>query len=235
MGWVWEHFERVGLLIGWAVTGGLFAWAAKAANVLEKYAPFSWVLAGFFGLLLAALTYRIGVAAYRQQVRNRYDAKLLAQGGAIDPLAKTFEGKRIFLNEFILPSHPLIEGKTFINCQIIGPANVILVVGNSVNEPRMPHCDAVLMHKESRPVNGFAFSNCTFRECSFQRVTFLVPIDEYPTARGVNWLNWITPHPDGVNQMLLPIEPNVAPIATPASPIDEANAAATPGPDEDAV
>lgn len=224
--WLWDHFERVALLVGWAVTGGLFAWAAKAAKILEPYSPFSWVLAGFAGMFLVAVTYRIGVAAYRQQVRTRYDAKLLAQGGAIDPLAKTFEAKRIFLNEFILPSHPLVDGKTFIDCQIIGPANVILVEGNSVNEQRLPYCDAVLMHEDRRPVNGLAFTNCTFRQCSFQRVTLLIPNSEYPSARNVNWLNWITPHPDGVNQIRLPLPLNGPESLAPSSPVDEANEAA---------
>jgi hypothetical protein len=222
-GWVWDHLERLALLAGWVVSSGAFAWAVKAAHILEPYSPLSWVGAAFVGAFLAAVIYRVGVGAYRQQIRSRYDAKLLAQGGAIDPLAKTFEDKRIFLNEFILPSHPLIDGKTFINCQIIGPANILLATANTVNEHKLPVCDAILLDPDARPVNGFGFTNCTFRQCSFQRITLLIPRSEYDGAKDVNWLNWVTPHPNSQPKLGLDSQVSSA-LSSSVSLIDEAKA-----------
>ena len=195
------------------------AWAVSAAGLFERFAPLSWVIAGFAGLFLAVVSYAVYAWARGRSVRARYDRRLLTTSGPIDPLGKTFERQRIYLNDFVLPSHPLVESKTFIDCQIIGPANVILVAGNSISEPQLPHCDAVLMLNGCVPRNAFAFTNCTFRGCSFQRVTILFPISEMHIAKGVNWLNWLTPNPNTIGQGELPLQSDpAAAIAAPNVP-----------------
>lgn len=213
-----DRFSRLDtwLSLGqWAVKGfiavsavAIPAWAAKAANILSAYAPFSWVAIGIGSAAVLAGAYALWGWGRQRHRRASYDKRMLQRGGYVDPLEKTFERKRIYLNEFVLPSHPLVEDKTFIDCEIIGPANVLLELGNNIDQVRYPFCDTVLMHEEARPNNGYIFRNCTFRGCSLQRITFLVPVVQYQMTRGVNWLNWITPHPDGVNQILLPIESN---------------------------
>jgi hypothetical protein len=180
------------------------AWAARAANILGEYAPFSWVAIGILGALALAGAYALWGWGRQRHRRASYDKRMLQRGSYVDPLEKTFERRRIFLNEFALPSHPLIEDKTFIDCEIIGPANIILDTGNRVDEPRFPLCDTVLMSAPARPFNGYAFRRCAFRGCSFQRITFLIPAHEYEMARGVDWLNWITLHPDAEEQGTLP-------------------------------
>lgn len=168
------------------------AWAASAAKIFVAYSPFSWVVAGFAGLL----GFSLSVAAFgwgsKTYTRSKYDNTMLAKGALIDPLAKTFEKKRIFLNEFLLPSHPYCDGKTFIDCEIVGPANIYLEIGNNINEPKLPRCDAVLLDPSKIFYNGYIFRNCTFRGCSFLRVTFFFNITEHPNAKNVEWLNWIS-------------------------------------------
>lgn len=193
---IWANLGNIALLSGWALSAGLFAWAVQAAKIFEGYAPFSWIIAAYLGAGLAAGIWRLGVSAQRQLIRNRYDAKLLAQGGRVDPLAKTFESKRIYLNEFALPSKPLIENKTFIDCEIIGPANVYLIIGNSVTDHRLPVCDALVIAVGADPTNGYAFRHCVFRGCSFIRITLMVTTAEFEHAKHVDWLRWISMRPD---------------------------------------
>lgn len=211
--WRWSLANLLWGLPAGIASFALPAWAVKMTAAFASYAPASWVAAGFLGLLVYALAF-IGIAWGRGKwVRSRYDARMLPNSGPIDPMDKTFERRRIFLNEFALPSHPLIVGKTFIDCEIIGPANVILQTGNMVTEHMYPVCDTVLMHSAANPYNGYIFRNCTFKGCSFQRLTLLVPVSEYQMTRGVDWLNWITPYPDGESQIRLPLEPNVGSLA----------------------
>jgi hypothetical protein len=203
--WRWS----LGNFVWAALTGTSFvlpAWATRAAGVFSQYAPLSWVAAGFAGLL----SYAVGIAVYgygrRLIVRARYDAKFLAESGGIDPLAKVFEGKRIFLNDFILPSNPIVMDKTFVDCEIVGPANIWLASENAINDVRPGLVDAVALSGEKYFNNGFSFRNCTFRSCTFHRVTIFFSPHEVNANAKLDWLNWISPFPQ--QRELLTEEPS---------------------------
>jgi hypothetical protein len=185
------------------------AWAVSATKALDGYAPISWVLAGFAGLLVASISYHFVSKAFARRVRTRYDVRMLAQGGAIDPLEKTFERKRIYLNEFCLPSHPYVENKTFIDCEIIGPACILFVSGNQISEGKYPIVDAVYLKEGASPFSAYLFNNCIFRGCNFSRVTYLVAHGETSMFKDYALVRWLTQSPyDAPDQMLtLPAVP----------------------------
>jgi hypothetical protein len=191
------------LSLGAAIWGILFpissfalpAWATRAAGMFSQYAPLSWVLAGFLGVL----AYSVSMALYgygkRQAARAKYDARFMKSSGGVDPLAKVFESKRVFLNDFVLPSHPVIEGKTFVNCEIVGPANLLLQGEYQVNEVRADKVDAVILNPNRYFNNGYIFRNCTFRNCTFHRVTLFFLPEEAKRYGHLIWLNWISAAP----------------------------------------
>lgn len=195
--WLWDGWGNILWLAGVVASFALPAWATRVTGVFSHYAPLSWVVAGFLGLGFGTAAMAIFAWAKTRLVRAKYDAKTLAQGGTVDALEKTFERKRIYLNEFCLPSHPYIDGKTFIDCEIIGPANVILMFGNSVTEHRLPVCDAMVIAPSADPTNGYVFRNCIFRGCSFQRVTMMFTATEYhASAKNVDWFRWTSILPE---------------------------------------
>lgn len=159
--------------------------------MFEQFAPLSWVLAGFAGLVAAVAVFALFSGAYSRWVRARYDRGLYERSGFVDPMAKTFENKRIFLTEFCLPSDSYIAGKAFTNCELIGPANIFLRVGNFVADQKLPLCDTVII-VDKTPFNAVIFDNCSFRDCSFKRITILLSSEEYINFKHLNWLNWIT-------------------------------------------
>lgn len=112
-----------------------------------------------------------------------------------NPLETTFERKRIYVDDLVLPSHPLIDGKTFVDCDIIGPANIYFSYGNNIPTLRPPNIDMVCLDPAKTFFNGFAFSNCIFRNCSFQRITGFVSTDTYVLWRDNPNVNWISPPP----------------------------------------
>lgn len=172
------------------------AWSLRATNMFSDYAPFSWVAAGFVGFAVCALCYFLFGIAYSRWIRARYDRQHLSRSSNVaNPMEQTYERKRIFINDFCLPSQPFVHDKTFIDCEIVGPANIILVDGNRVDEPRLPICDAVALSQDASPNNAYAFTNCTFRKCSFQRVTFFITQRELAGASKIEWLNWVSPLP----------------------------------------
>lgn len=211
--WIWANLGNLTWIAGIVASFALPAWAVRVSGLMAQYAPLSWVVAGFLGITVAVPLFALFAWARGKLVRTRYDARLLARGGEIDPLAKTFERKRIFLSEFVLPSKPLVEDKTFIDCEIIGPATVILHQGNTVNEHRLPICDAYVMNASANPNTGYVFNRCAFRGCSFVRVSLMFSLEEYEKAKDVNWLNWVSIRPDHLEEAFaqLPLVPESPP------------------------
>lgn len=163
--------------------------------MFSEYTPFSWVAAGFMGLLVYAICVALYGFGQSRSVRSRYDARFLVASGGVDPMARVFEGKRIFLNDFVLPSNPVVMGKTFVDCEIVGPANIFLEMGNSVDDVRPGMVDAVALSGERKFYNGFLFRDCKFRGCTFHRVTVFLERKEALAQKDLNWLNWISPMP----------------------------------------
>lgn len=202
------HFEwRLSLAtVIWSllVPAGSFAlpaWAARVTGVFSEYAPLSWVVAGFAGLLLYSVAVFIYGTGQQRSVRSRYDARFMSETGGVDPLAKVFEGKRIYLSDFVLPSNPYISGKNFVDCEIVGPANIFLEVGNGFADVPSIKIDSVALVADARFFNGYTFSNCNFRNCTFHRVTFFWSHWEAQGLSDSPFLNWIAPMPP---QMHLP-------------------------------
>lgn len=171
--------------------------------MLSEYAPFSWVAIGFGGLMLYGIyvaLYGIGMSRF---VRSKYDSKFMQETGGVDPLSKVFEDKRIYLNDFVLPSSTIVSDKTFVGCEIVGPANIYLVEDYSINDVRPGKVDAVVLEGKNHFNNGYIFRNCAFRSCTFHRVTLFFLPDAAISHSNLDWLNWITPMPA---QASLPFE-----------------------------
>ncbi len=184
------------------------AWAVRSTQYFSEYAPASWVIAGFVGMFVVTICYLTWQWGFKIRVRAKYDYKLLASPDPINPLDKTFEGKRIYLNDFVLPSHTLIDGKTFIDCEIIGPANIYWFYNNQATENKLPRIDAVYLDPKIIFTSGFTLQNCIFRGCSFQRITFFVGHNNYGHVKNHDLLNWISFTPDsGIQQEMNLLNP----------------------------
>jgi hypothetical protein len=213
--WRWS----LGNLLGGAylfLSAALPAWAVSAMSMFQQYAPLSWVFAGFAGLSLSVLCFATYSWAYLRIIRARYDSRLYERSGFVDPMAKTFENRRIHLSDFVLPSTPLIAGKAFINCEIIGPANLLFRVGNSVAEQKLPFVDGWLLRPDVKNFyNCIVIDSCTFRECSFKLCTLVLMEPEYQNFSHLDWINWL--NAPGTEAMLPGMEP-AATLGLPPSP-----------------
>jgi len=196
---VWSIVERVSrywptwLALG---SGGVMAWAAKATALFADYAPFSWVGMGLLGfLMMAASLALVGVMRSRFQLvalRNK-----VAVADFVDPMAKTFERKRVYIRDLQPPLQGPITNKVFIDCDLIGPANIVFV-GCVLNANHARAVDAVIIEDPSgprrSPQNAYILNACTFTNCTFYTVTFMVPkfLETYFSSLGWGGLNWLT-------------------------------------------
>lgn len=171
---------------------GATAWGTWAASIFSQYAPLSWIAAGIAGAAVWTVIRLVWVWGYKIKIRAQYDAKFIEHGGTFNPLDLTFERQRIYLNDFALPSFPLIEGKTFIECEIIGPAIVYFKSSNLAVPIKPPKVDAVWLNPTAQMANHFTFDNCIFRNCSFQRITLFASIENFYLWKDNPNINWLS-------------------------------------------
>ncbi|MCW5752663.1 MAG: hypothetical protein KIT81_16125 [Alphaproteobacteria bacterium] len=201
-----SHWALALLIKATFFAGGfaLPAWAVSGMHQFDQYAPLSWIIAGAAGLAFVVIGNLVWQWSKAIRVKALFDARAMASGSLINPLDKTFEGKRIFVNDFTLPSLALIDDKTFIDCEIIGPANLFWPAGNMASEIRPPRFDAVYLEPGVKFFNGITLRNCIFRRCSFQRITLLIGADSYDHVKHHEAVNWMTIRPDSQANLSLP-------------------------------
>src|SRR5258708_37565714 len=99
-------------------------WATWFTGIFQQHAPASWIYATVIGALIGALI--AALLAYSrekmQQVRFR---NTVFSGTYLNPLDTLFTTKRVRIADLSPPIGAIIEGKTFVDCEIMGPANVV--------------------------------------------------------------------------------------------------------------
>jgi hypothetical protein len=203
---VLSNLDTVAALMKYAIpasfAGVAAGWATWVAGVLQQYAPASWMFAAILGGLCGALIMALLAYAIEKWQAIRF-RNMAFNASRINPLDALFESQRLRIHDLSPPYGAIIENKNFIDCDILGPANVVFENCHfSSNQGEI--VDALIIKPGMQPKNGFGFRNCMFRGCRFYYVTFMIPEPEYGSFCSPNHygLNWITEIPD---QPLLPI------------------------------
>lgn len=189
-------------LIPASFTGALVGWATWFAGLFQQYAPASWVIAAVLGALCGVLIMLLATIARERLQLIRFREQVFT-ASQINPLDPMFTGRRLRLVDLAPPVGPFIDQKTFTDCEIIGPANVMFAgchfVGSGGNI-----VDGIVIKPGFLPSNGFGFRGCTFTRCRFYLMTFMVPEPEFQLFQTTHpGLNWITDTPD---QPTLPLQ-----------------------------
>jgi hypothetical protein len=126
----------------------------------------------FFALLLIAL-FAVSAWAANQKAVARFTEA--AVGAAkINPLDPEFVRKRINLTDFYHPHFRANRGKHFRECELFGPAQIVLSGTGNLMHCSFAYCDVVVIAVGSAVHSVIAFEECDFSKCSFYNVTFLV-------------------------------------------------------------
>jgi hypothetical protein len=175
---------------GWPLIGAvLTGWAVKATSVFAQYAPASWVFAGILGGLAFLCAYWLWSAARLRMVRYNLARDHILKLPEINPLEDTFTRRVIDINTFKLPYAEPVKGKSFINCEIRGPA-VIAFVGNAtLQELAIMDCEFIEVRDDAKVMNVILFQDITVRGGKLYRLTVLVPSSKkLSIPANANWL-----------------------------------------------
>ena len=185
---------------GGLMSFGIPAWAAAASNWLSSYGPIAWVGCGFLGLAIFSVSGLVVSAARTQWHKGTITKIYAANRPLINPLENNFTKNRIFLTSFISPFQNIVKDKTFTDCHILGPMNIV-VSGGVLNYCTYDIADHVIIKSDGMqfkiPANAVIFQNCNFIRCAFVQITFLVPEAMFKSVESGGGASWITKTPDG--------------------------------------
>ncbi len=190
--WTWAWPYIAGVVGVGAVTGFI----AKATAWIEPWGAIGWWAAFLAGVLLAAFVLLLGSIAYSRATDARLRKKIYGDSDKLNPLDNFFQGKRIKLDDLVFPLDVFVRKKTFENCDIIGPYNVILVGRGTLANCTGSFVQAAIVKDGSQITNAIVLEECTIRNCRLYQITFLVPKSFFEVfSNGMNNITWITDTP----------------------------------------
>lgn len=193
-----SHATLWPFLLGSGFMTALAGWAAHATRLLQPYAPLSWVAsaltAGFLCAGIFAFYGRGKLWLTTETVRREF----YKNTDRLNPLETTFRERRINILDLASPIEPVIRGKTFIDCEIIGPAIVCLSATSpgkgGMNGVAFIDCNACKVRDNFFLSNGLMFEDCTFLRGKMFRITLFIPVSGYQHIKSnMPGMLWLTP------------------------------------------
>lgn len=171
-----DHWDWVSWFFGWLWTlggGVVTGWATWATGFFSAYAPLSWVAAGLIGAAVSGFTFWVVQKGRTISIQNALQKKWNSPGDGVNPLEDNFVRRRIMLNDFVSPANPIVEGKTFDRCEIVGPA--LALADSNFHNAALYDCNLVCVKDGITAYGIIVLRNNSFLNCKFYRISFLVP------------------------------------------------------------
>ncbi|MGJ8598072.1 hypothetical protein [Sulfitobacter sp.] len=142
-----DRFEsRIALWL-WLGSSGVLAiitaWLASASAWVNGFGIFAWVIIGLLTIILSLLALLVGVEV-KHRLYKVYAIRLWSEKSeVINPLNDSFIKRRISFVDLADPLDGSIKGKTFRDCDLRGPCNLVMVGGGSISKVKFVNCDMV--------------------------------------------------------------------------------------------
>jgi hypothetical protein len=187
--WVYDrianNWER---LVAIFVAGGGMTYLANITAWIKALGPFGVGGAGLLSALIVwvALSYAkmLRADARLRHVQAEATKKWETQVDSINPLAAEFHTKRIKLLDLKDPVVSKIIGKRFIDCELIGPANIAFFDSN-LQTVHFLDCDALIVKEGSQIHNAIALESCILVNVKIINCALYVGKGDLPTFTGL--------------------------------------------------
>jgi len=135
-------------------------WAARGTATIERFGTVGWLAAGILGFLLTSLSFLALALAKEKTVLVKAVANWKRPTDAADPMADDYSRKRIAINDIAHPVTKRIVAKTFSQCELIGPANIIFAGRGTNSHVSFADCDIVVVKDHVYVKNIVVFEDC---------------------------------------------------------------------------
>lgn len=189
-------------------------------DALRPWAPASWMACALVALVAFLALVRLSASVYRSYVDSNIRKKFYADTAKFDPMKTRFDRERFRVIDLIHPFSNVIEDRQFENCEIIGPANIVLIATGKgmLNGNNFANCDAVSHMGDAKLNTAIIFKDCRFLNCQFYNVLLMMQEDVYDAANtAITGLNWINRKTDTQNLAMRAASPATAILPPPPS------------------
>ena len=161
---------RLALTVG-ILSGGVVATlSAMASRWYSDHGIFFLVAVFIVSLVVLSAVALMISAAIKNLKKSKFYDSVSNPPEVYNPKLSLFQDKVFYLRDMFTPISPVVENKTFVNCDIIGPGVVLFEERNE-----FPQCnfietgDVIAVPHGAYITGGLAFMRCTFRDCRFFR------------------------------------------------------------------
>lgn len=191
---LWQLVRGTGV-----VTVGVFSgWFAAGVDWIASFGVYGWFTAALLGALLAA-----AIVALIGYARNKFaEARLLNKRSddkaldAVNPLDGEFHRKRISLQSLVHPVSGKIANKQFTDCELIGPANIVMWSHCNFSGTGFINCDFILTKDDAEVRNVIPLENVTIRGGEIMKATIFVHPSTYPLLQNVSGITFVNHTPN---------------------------------------
>lgn len=164
--------------IFWLFAGGFITSTyVIVTETIKSYGPLITIALPVLGAYAFLGFYFLLQLAIRAKIRNKF-ANTVTLNGEANPLESEFSKKIIRLNDFYDPFYFPHKNKSFYNCKIIGPGNILLL-GGSMTSSSLSHCQIVIV-KDEIPVAGVTvLETCTISNSQIVNCTLFMSRSVY--------------------------------------------------------
>lgn len=220
----WDRIVGAATVGQW-LPAGLFALAmsylSTGVSWINRFGLFGWASTGLIVFVLSSVAIGLLGRARLWRAESKARERLTSNSSPFDPMEKVFRDKRLFLKDLAPLGRKEIKGRKFINCEIVGPGDIVIDMRSDDSKP-FPTMrdnwfnDVNLIHvavAEGKTIhNAVFFPDCDFEGCQFYSLNALF-------AHRLNEnLNWITapaitqpalpsPAPKGITRSVKPTKP----------------------------
>ncbi|AMK22577.1 hypothetical protein [Sphingobium sp. TKS] len=187
-------FTFSGSIVPGTILGIVMAYLSQGVGLINQFGAFGWIACGLVTFLLTSMSFALFAKTQLWRVERRHRARLDGEGLDFDPMARVYQNKRLYLRDLAPLGRKRVNGKKFINCEIIGPGTAIIGMNTDPSKRMsvMSDCntydvDCIEIDPSSQSNLAIGFWDCDFEGCNFYHMTLLF------MGRSNDTLNWITP------------------------------------------
>lgn len=175
-----------------AVTGG---YLSTGVQWIARFGAFGWFASGLISFVLSAIGFGMIARSRLWRIEARSRARILGDSSPFDPMARVYESKRLYLRDLAPLGRKQVRGKSFVNCEIIGPGTAVLLLQSDTTKPPNAFkdnktfdvdCIEIDSGPAARSVLAIEFWDCDFSDCQFYNMSLLF------FGRQNDTLHWIT-------------------------------------------
>jgi hypothetical protein len=165
------------LVSGTGVLTFITAWFARQAEWLNRYGNLGWWGATLIGFFVAAWAF-VGIGWVRYiWAKASATLKWRDAVASLNPLDPEFTRQRIRISDLANPFTSRVSNKRFVDCELLGPANVVVHNADPVRGIRgvtFVSCDIVAVRQNISIQNVVVFENIDMIGGAFYRCTIFV-------------------------------------------------------------